>query len=347
MKNTILLIENKAEVNNSLSRILQLANYEVIKENNGTSALETIKLINPALVLCNIKLPDMDGFSIKRALHNMPELDVIPFIFISDKYEKNLLRHAMELGAVDFLAKPYTSDELLKAIETQLSRSSLYTLTRAPKNNKPVTSFADFNDLFPQKLTKRVRKREMIYHEDDSIHYLYFVISGKIKAFKTNEYGKEYIMDIYKEGDVFGYESLLADRKCYESTMTMEDSEMVLIPHAEFHQLLLSNPELSLKFIDNITRNLSATEEKLLKLAYNSARKRVAEALLFIYKKYQPKSKEDIAFNIYREDISAITGLTVESVSRNLSSFRQEGLIETVNGTIRLLNINKLETLRN
>ena len=182
--------------------------------------------------------------------------------------------------------------------------------------------------------------------EGDSPNFLYFIVSGKIKIFKTNELGKEYIIDIYKEGDFIGYSALLDNSKHKESAMAIENSEVALIPRQDFLQLLYANNEVAMKFIKLMSNNFSEAEEKLLKLAYDSARKRVAEAIILVSKKYKVEGKNELSFTLNRENISALSGISPESVSRNLSDFREEGLIETSNGSIKIINLNKLEKLK-
>jgi CRP-like cAMP-binding protein len=139
----------------------------------------------------------------------------------------------------------------------------------------------------------------------------------------------------------------MEDGQHKESAMAIEDSEVAVIPREEFFQLLYSNSEVAMSFIKLISRNFSDAGEKLLKLAYDSARKRVAEAIIFVSKKYQVEGKDELCFSLLRENISALSGISPESVSRNLTDFKEEKLIETSNGSIKILNLRKLETLKN
>ena len=110
--------------------------------------------------------------------------------------------------------------------------------------------------------------------------------------------------------------------------------------------MLYSNNEVSIKFIKFITNNLLEAEDRLIKLAYDSARKKVAEALLFLHRKSQPISENGF-FTVHRENLSSIAGIAPESISRNLTDFKDEGLIESANGAIKIINIKKLEALKN
>lgn len=120
------------------------------------------------------------------------------------------------------------------------------------------------------------------------------------------------------------------------------------MPKEDFFKLLLSNQDVSINFIKLLTNNYLDVEEKLLKLAYDSARKRVAEALIFVSKKYQNEDlKSDSSFSLLRENISALSGISPESVSRNLTDFKEEGLIESFRGKIKIIDLKKLESIKN
>ena len=174
------------------------------------------------------------------------------------------------------------------------------------------------------------------------------MVSGKIKIFRTNEFGKQYITEVHKEGDYFGYLAFFGDSIHCDSATAIEDSEVKRVPKEDFFRLLLSNNEVSVNFIKLLTKNYSGAEEKLLKLAYNSARKRVAEALLYVSAKYQDSNSDsDPSFVLLRENISSLAGISAESVSRNLTDFKEEGLIESHKGKIKILNVKKLESIKN
>ena len=203
-------------------------------------------------------------------------------------------------------------------------------------------------NIFPEhKTRKKLRKKDLLYLEGDSPNYLYHIISGKIKVFKSNEIGKEFITDIFKEGDFLGYLALLEESEHKEFAMAIEDSEIELIPKEDFFELLHSNHSVALQFINLLSRSVSEAEEKLIQLAYNSARKRVAEAIIFVSNKYQKEGENELSFALLRENISALSGISPESVSRNLSDFRDMGIIETNNGMLKIIDFNKLQRLKN
>jgi CRP-like cAMP-binding protein len=297
-------------------------------------------------------MPILDGYGVLRALENIPEMMSVPFIFMTAKTEKADFRKGMDMGADDYLPKPFTGDDLLRVVGTRLKKSRLNrksaeTSVDGSGNYDTAQALNDINILSDHKVVKKVKKKEMLFMEGNSSNMLYLVVSGKIVTYKTNEWGKKYTTEIYKENDFLGYGSLFDEGKHKESAVAIENSEIAIIPKQEFFQLLHSNKEVSMKFLKLLSNNLSESEEKLLKLAYDSARKRVAEALIFVSKKYDANNTNELSFPLYRENISSLAGISPESVSRNLTDFKLEKLIETDNGRIRIIDYKKLDTLKN
>jgi CRP/FNR family transcriptional regulator, polysaccharide utilization system transcription regulator len=112
-------------------------------------------------------------------------------------------------------------------------------------------------------------------------------------------------------------------------------------------EILDGNPMVSAKLVQFMSCMIVQMNEALIKMAYNSARKRVAEAVIYISGKYIDDAVLPLIFPMSRNDISAISGISPESVSRNLSDFRSEGLIDTYDGLIKILDLKKLTNLKN
>ncbi len=162
-----------------------------------------------------------------------------------------------------------------------------------------------------------------------------------------NEDGKEYITGLYSKGDFIGYTPLLENSNYHDSAATLENSELILIPKDEFFSLLHNSREVSRKFIKMLSNNVAEKEERLIKLAYNSVRKRVAEALIMLKLRYQKNETENFSMAISREDLANIVGTATESVIRTLSDFKEEKLIDIKGSNITLLNHQKLASLKN
>ena len=195
--------------------------------------------------------------------------------------------------------------------------------------------------IFKALLINRYRKKQIIYQEGNRPSRLYYVQKGKVKTYKTNEDGKDLVIGLYNEGDYLGYVALL-EGTCYNETAeSIEETELVIIPREDFEKLINTSHDVMRKFITLLAHNVAEKEEKLLGLAYNSLRKKVAEALLALHKKYHTP------IDISRENLATIAGTATESLIRTLSDFKAEGLVNIKGGTITLLNEKKLSTMVN
>ncbi len=344
----ILIIEDNSEVRENLEEILELYGYATEGAENGKTGVQKALTNPPDLILCDIMMPELDGFGVLNILSKKPNTADIPFIFLTAKSEKEDFRRGMNLGADDYITKPYYKDELLNVIETRLKKSErLKKIT----DGSPDSWNAFINEakgeealkkLSSKRTVKFLKKKEMLFQEGNLPRYLYYLDSGKIKMYKINEYGREYIVKIHNEKTFFGFESLIQGGKYSENAAAIESSELRLIPKEDFFTLLYGNRDFAARFIKILANNVLEQEEQLLSLAYNSIRKRVAEALI------QLQNLQQGAFiKILREDLANIVGTAKESVIRTLSDFKSEGLINIQNGKIIILNKEKLMTLPN
>src|SRR6478752_6509303 len=125
MMKKILLIEDNTEVRENTSEILSLADYDVTTAKNGKEGAELAQKLLPDLVVCDIMMPELDGYGVLHILSKKPETASIPFIFLTAKTEKSDVRKGMNLGADDYLTKPFDDTELLSAIETRLRKGEI------------------------------------------------------------------------------------------------------------------------------------------------------------------------------------------------------------------------------
>jgi len=352
---TIVLIEDNLEVRENTAEILELANYKVVTAENGKKGVDLAKQILPDLIICDIMMPELDGYGVLHVLSKFPETAKIPFIFLSAKTEKTDIRKGMNLGADDYLTKPFDDVELLDTVEIRLKKNELFrgdsniTLAHIGEIANEARGLEELEELISDKLRiTKFKKKQILYAEGSLSNALFFVVKGKVKSFKTNSDGREYIVGLHKDGDFIGYMSLIEESQYNDSAMTMEESELCIIPKKEFFALLYSNKEIAKKFIKMLSSNIIENEERLVKLAYNSVRKRVSESLLMLQKSYQNKAIEgNFSMHVSREDLASITGASKETVIRTLSDFKEEGLIEISGSTITIVKEEKLATMRN
>lgn len=353
MAKTILLIEDNKEMRENTAEILELANYKVSVAKNGKEGVEIAQKSKPDLIICDIMMPVLDGYGVLHMLSKNEETAGIPFIFLTAKAERTDFRKGMEMGADDYVTKPFDDVELLNAVESRLKKSEIMK-KEFSKNmaglNEFITSakgIEDLKKLSDQRDIKIIKKKENIYMEDSYPRGIYFVVKGKVKTYKTHEGGKELITGLYKEGDFFGYLDLMQEKKYSDSATTLEDSEVCLIPKEDFVSLIYKNAEVSQKFIKMLSDNLREKEEQLIRLAYNSVRKRVAESLVTLSNRYKKDGEQQFSMNISREDLANLAGTATETTIRTLSDFKEEGLIDIKGGTIAVINYDKLARMRN
>jgi DNA-binding response OmpR family regulator len=120
---TILVIEDNLKVRENIKEILELSGYTVLTAAEGKTGVEIALKNNPDLIVCDIMMPVLDGYGVLHLLNKNKATYGTPFIFLTAKSEKADFRKGMELGADDYLTKPFDGIELLTAIEMRLKKS--------------------------------------------------------------------------------------------------------------------------------------------------------------------------------------------------------------------------------
>jgi CRP-like cAMP-binding protein/ActR/RegA family two-component response regulator len=352
MNKKIALIEDNHEMRENIQEILELANYTVFAAENGKKGVELIKSEKPDLILCDIMMPELDGYGVLYMVSKNPETASIPFIFLTAKSEKDDFRKGMNMGADDYLTKPFEDTELLDAIEKRLKRIEQFSadFVATPKG---LNDFFDslsgtdsLDKLTQEKRSKKFNKKDTVFFEEDYPNFLYFVNSGKIKTSKMNKDGKDFITGLYSDGDFFGYMEMIKDSNYTETASALENSELTLIPREDFLKLLYSSKEVSTKFIKMLAGSMAEKQAELLNLAYDTVRKRVADSLLKLSEKYNTTNEPNFSMSISRDDLAAIVGTATESVIRTLSEFKADGYINIKGSNITILAPDKLKNFR-
>jgi CRP/FNR family transcriptional regulator, cyclic AMP receptor protein len=349
----LLLIEDNDDIRENTAEILELANYQVITAENGKIGVEQALEHRPDLIICDIMMPVLDGYGVLHAIHKNETIKNTPFIFLTAKTERGDFRKGMDLGADDYITKPFDGTELLNAVDRRLKKLELLKRDISPDlDGLKQLLYASEGKNVLQTLTEgrminKFRKKQVIYSEGNHPLRLFYVAKGKVKTFKTNDDGKELVTELYTEGDFLGHIALLEGSTYKETAEAMDDCEIAIIPKEEFEELLNNNKEVAHKFIKLLARNVAEKENQLLGMAYNSLRKKVADALITIKKKYSSPVNEKFQIDISRDNLATIAGTATESLIRTLSDFRSEKLIDIKEGHITILNEKKLENLLN
>lgn len=347
---SVLVIDDNADIRDNTAEILELAGYKTFTAENGKRGVEVAQLEKPDIIVCDIMMPELDGYGVLHLLKKNPETENIPFVFLTAKTERSDFRKGMEMGADDYITKPFEDIELLNAIEIRLKKLAILDNKYSPSHQginqfiKDVKDAGLVNQLADQYDVENYTKKQTLYQESKRPRYLYYLVKGKVKGFKTHEDGKEYITDLFADGDFIGYPALIEEKNYDDSAVVLEDAEIMQIPKEDFLQMIYGNMDIAAKFIRIITQNVKEKEERLLNLAYSSLRKRVAKALIDIHTKFNSENQNK-PLEISREDFAHYVGTATESLIRTLSDFKSEKLIEIKEGKISIINAEKLKHL--
>ncbi|MBS1947862.1 MAG: response regulator [Bacteroidetes bacterium] len=349
----ILVIDDNDMIRDNITEMLSLANYKTFSAANGKEGVEIALREKPDLIICDIMMPVLDGYGVLYMLQKNKSVQSIPFIFLTSKSDKTDFRKGMEMGADDYITKPFDSIELLNAVESRLKKAALVKeeIKSAQKNSLEHFGERDIERQLKEfvggRNINKYKRKQVIFAEGNRPVYLFHVLKGKVKTYKTNEEGKDLVMGLYKEGDFLGHVALLENANYKETAEAMGDTELAVIPKDDFEMLMDENHAMSRKFIKMLARNVSEKESQLLGMAYHSLRKRVAEALVQVFNKYGNLTSEKITIEVNRESLANIAGVAKESFIRTLSDFKDEKLIDIREGIITILDKQKLENLLN
>lgn len=354
----ILVIEDNLDIRENLVEILELSGYEVLSAENGKIGVDKACKELPDLILCDIMMPELDGYGVLHILGKNALTYSIPFIFLTAKTEKEDFRRGMSLGADDYITKPFDDVHLLETIERRLAKSEKLKQHVTPVATiptlavKPVEAFLDtvrgfetLKKLADNRESRTYNKRDLIYEEGKTPRYLFVIKSGKVKIFRTNDDGKEFILNVATEGDFIGYTDLLKGGSYAESAAVLQEAELILIPKDDFLNLIYHDNEVAARMIKMIAANVSEREQQLIDLAYNSVRKRVADAVVNIHERYQKTGQTKI--DLLREDLANLAGTAKETLIRTLSEFKSEKLIDIQDNMIVVLQADRLRNMRN
>src|SRR5699024_9693877 len=206
----ILLIEDNRDILDNMSEILELAGYEVFLANDGKMGFFKAMECLPDLIISDIMMPVLDGFGLLHLVQKKEELRNIPFIFLTAKTDRVDFRKGMNMGADDYITKPFNDTELLNAIESHLEK-----VERKQEETKRENSFYSVNEnsalqtLVKDRESNHYGKRQLVFMEDNRPHFLFYIKKGKLKAFKVSDDGKELIVGLYRDRDFLGYTAIL------------------------------------------------------------------------------------------------------------------------------------------
>lgn len=337
----ILVIEDNDEMRENISELLELGDYDVEVAENGRLGVKKALDYLPDLIICDIMMPEMDGYETLHLISRNQKTMSIPFIFLTAKAEKEDFRKGMEMGADDYLIKPFDHISLLNTVERRLKKH-IALVKKRESGPEQFLRNSDISTLFDQHhAVKHYAKKDFLFREGDFAHYVFLIKTGEVKTYKINEDGKEYIHAVKRQNEFIGQNAVITDTNYTAFAQALEETEALLIPRLEFQKLILNNREVSTQFIKLIARDVIEKETELLHLAYDTVRKRTVDALIEVS---NDLTKEEI--HISRDDLSNMVGTATESVIRVLSELKKDQIISINQGIIKVNDANKLKGVK-
>ena len=337
---TILLIEDDTALRENTAELLELSGYEVRTAPNGKIGIEKARQDPPNIIICDIMMPEVDGYGVLEAMTSSETTSQIPFIFLSAKTEHKEIRKGMDMGADDYLTKPFDEEELMSAVESRLAKASITTKhekTIASENDEAPRNLNELKNFFCDEGEETsYKKGENIYRKGDHSNNLYLILKGVVKTHTMDTNVKELITGLYKADDFLGFTTFDDNIPYNETATAVADSELVAISKTHVIDILKKNQNISLELMNLLSDNISGIKEQLLRMAYSSVRKKTAATILQFVEVMNTKPNTPI--RISRIDLATTAGIATESLIRTLSDFKRDGLIDIEGRNIHIIN---------
>jgi len=294
-------------------------------------------------------MPELDGYGVLEGLAENETTKHIPFIFLSAKTERKDVRRGMDLGADDYITKPFGEEELISAIESRLAKAAILKERKKFENQsesgeEELRTLNDLKFFFDDNgETLKFTQGEVIYGEGQNSNHIYLISKGLIKCHKLDEQGKDLTTALYKEDDLFGYSSFTQNTPYQETATAIQDTVLIGISKNELKEVLNTNHKVTLELIQLLNDDLTMVKDQLLQMAYSSVKKRTATTILKFAEKLN--RNPDDAIRISRNDLASVAGIALESLIRTLSGFKDLGLIEIEGRNIKILDIHRLQQI--
>jgi CheY-like chemotaxis protein len=344
----ILLIEDDKALRENTEELLELSGYTVTTAPNGKLGIQVAKENQPDIIVCDIMMPEVDGYGVLENLSADENTKNIPFIFLSAKTEHKEIRKGMDLGADDYLTKPFEEEDLISAIESRLAKAELLSQMLVATAQTPEVSDDEMRTLNELKNffdengeINNFAKGETIFQEGSHSHKIYLILKGVVKCHSMGEDGKELITSLYRTDDFLGFTSFLNNIPYKESASAIEDVELAGISKEDLKPILEKNHTISLELMELLTNDITEIKAQLLQMAYSSVRKKTAQTLLQFAEIMNQKTQDPI--KISRNDLASVAGIATESLIRTLSGFKKEGLIAIEGRNIRIMELKALQ----
>ncbi|CAH1000700.1 Regulator of RpoS [Neolewinella maritima] len=349
---TVLIIEDNQEVRENLAEILDLYGYRTRTAANGLEGAKLAIEHLPDIILCDIMMPELDGFGVLNLLAGNDRTAAIPFVFITARTEAADVRRGMNLGADDYITKPFYKDELLQVVRTRLKKAALRSAEAAaesvpaaspPHLSDPQRGMRKLEEAFATYGTQRTYGAgDTLVREGEYPHCVYRVTEGRVHLSRTHEYGRDYIIAELGPGELFGIPSVLERSPLHYTARAAASGgcTCVLLPTARLLTLINTDRSVTEALMHVLAGRVVRHSEHLVNQAYDSVRRRTALVLCDLSERY---GDEPIVLS--REELAQMVGSTKESVIRALSDFKRDQLLQTEGRLIRIVAPSALRSL--
>ena len=347
MKKTILLIEDDETLRQNVTELLTFSSYKVLTAKNGKQGVDIARSELPDLIICDIMMPELDGYGVYEILRRNRNTRTIPFIFMSVKAEPHEVRKGMNMGADDYLTKPFEEHDLLTVIRNRLAKREMFPQKKEEESSEKevIHDIEGLKEIFRKQGDRVIfEKHEEVFQEDRIASCVLLLETGMVKTYRLDEYGKELITCVHKSGNIMGFYGFKTSTRYPESAETLERTEAFKISAEEFIKNLLLSQELTVEFAQMLSDDLSMLKTHLLEMAYGSVLRKTTNTILQFAEHIQGDPRQFI--KISRSDLASLAGISTESFIRSLSCLKKEGLIDIVGRNIKILDLEKLHEIR-
>ena len=329
----ILIIEDNADVRDNICDILGLAGYEVASSTTGKHGIAKAADWRPHLILCDVMMPDLDGYGVLKILTAREDTRQIPFVFVTAKSEQEDLRRGMNLGADDYVTKPFYKDELLRVIEVRLRKNRERERPPSPSRPSDWTGFLSpaALDTAMERLSglgavRQFRRGEALFREGEQVRDLFSLHNGYVKLQASTEFGKTLIMYVFSPGDLFGYPEMITRRPYEHEAVALTEVEALMLPVQAIREAMTADPNVASLLLGMLAGGILDADRRMLDQAYVSVRKRCADTLLLASRVFGTTT-----WPMSREELAQWSGTAKETFIRTLTDYRDAGLV-TVDG---------------
>lgn len=344
----ILVVEDNESFRRNTIEILSLSGFELAGSANGKAAIQTALEFLPDLILCDIDLPGLDGFGVLAILRKSKSLKNVLFIFMTGIPENQDFRKAMNLGADDFIRKPFTGAELLRIINTRFDRLSDFIAKNGFDDQGSLTDQSNHSEIYPlfsRQPATLLKKGDQLYRAGQQISFIPYMLEGRVRTTYTDYNGKELTTEIVNPGQFVGIANFITRTTWSEDAYAMEEVLVNFIPGTNLKKAIEENHRINQNIQRQLAQALCIKKEELFINAYQNLRGKIALVFLNLEVSAWSEELEEIRFKITRNIIATIAGVAKESAVRTIIDFIDEGLIEESRKGFRILNHSKLEAL--